>query len=88
MCQELLVLFCTILKFYGTSFIVYHLGSPGSPGGHVKQNFLEFHEYQNLFSKVSHQMPLRVKCNTQQQQQQEEEEEEQRAVLYQEFYSR
>ena len=60
---------------------------PGSTGGHVKQKFLEFHEFQKLFSKVLRQMPLRVLCNTQQQQE-EEEEEEQRAFLDQEFHSR
>ena len=38
-CQELLVTFCTVLKFYGTSFIVYHLGSPGSPGNTRKSGW-------------------------------------------------
>ena len=38
-CQELLVPFCTILKFYGTSFIVYHLGSPRSPGNTRKSSW-------------------------------------------------
>ena len=63
---------------------------PGSPGGRVKQKFLEFHEFQKLFSKVLRQMPLRVKCNTQQEkeEEEEEEEEEQRAFLDQEFHSR
>ena len=38
-CQELLVTFCTILKFYSTSFIEYHLGSPRSPGNTRKSGW-------------------------------------------------
>ena len=42
--------------------------------GHVKQNFLDCHKLQMIFSKCFHQLTLRVKCHSQEEPEEKEEE--------------
>ena len=41
---------------------MHHLGSPGSPGGHVKQKLLHFYVLQKSFSKDFHQKAMEIKA--------------------------